>query len=116
MAVHIGWFSVLFTILPDRLLACNWLAWQSRLRGYCRNQDELNRMSATDRNQDEFAQNVCDFVLTNVLILSKSSFSLVPALFNPNTVVYTPFWHQPLANWTVVPQSLVDAHTKNIQT
>lgn len=56
------------------------------------------------------------FVNADVLILSKSSFSLVPALFNLNTVIYTPFWHKPLDGWTVVPQSLADMHMKNIKT
>lgn len=52
------------------------------------------------------------FITADMLVMSKSSFSLVPALFkNRNqAVVYTPFWHKPLAHWTVVPQSLVDAH------
>ena len=54
------------------------------------------------------------FITADIFIMSKSSFSLVPALFNHNTVVYTPFWHQPLAHWTAVPQKLVDAHTKNV--
>jgi len=39
----------------------------------------------------------------DVLILSKSSFSIVPALFNrKGVVVYTPFWVEPLAHWTRV--------------
>jgi len=39
----------------------------------------------------------------DVLILSKSSFSIVPALFNRHgVVVYTPFWVQPLPHWRVV--------------
>mmetsp|Transcript_38964 Transcript_38964/g.94205 ORF Transcript_38964/g.94205 Transcript_38964/m.94205 type:complete len:457 (-) Transcript_38964:460-1830(-) len=39
---------------------------------------------------------------SDVVILSRSSFSMVPAIFsqalspNPTTVVYTPFWHDPL--------------------
>ena len=38
---------------------------------------------------------------SDVVILSRSSFSLVPAVLSlPNTtVVYTPFWHKPLAHW-----------------
>jgi hypothetical protein len=43
----------------------------------------------------------------DVLVLSKSSFSLVPALWNPNTVLYTPFWHAPLSSWTTVDAHLV---------
>lgn len=39
----------------------------------------------------------------DVLILSKSSFSIVPALFNRRgVVVYTPFWVRPLAHWRVI--------------
>ena len=38
-----------------------------------------------------------------VLILSKSSFSIIPALFNVHgTIVYTPFWVPPLPSWRVV--------------
>lgn len=42
-----------------------------------------------------------------ILVMSKSSFSLVPAMLNPNKVIYTPFWHEPLPNWTVIPSELV---------
>jgi hypothetical protein len=35
----------------------------------------------------------------DVLVLSPSSFSFVPALFNVNTVIYKPFWHAPLPGW-----------------
>ena len=52
------------------------------------------------------------FVKADVLILSKSSFSFVPALFNQNTIVYTPFWHKPLLEWNVVSQNIVAAHLK----
>ena len=41
------------------------------------------------------------------LILSKSSLSLVAGLLSSaSQVVYTPFWHQPLANWTVISREL----------
>jgi len=44
-----------------------------------------------------------EMMTADVLILSKSSFSIVPALFNrKGVVVYTPFWVQPLGHWTVV--------------
>jgi hypothetical protein len=43
----------------------------------------------------------------DTLILSKSSFSLVAGLLSSAAqVVYTPFWHQPLANWTVISREL----------
>jgi hypothetical protein len=39
---------------------------------------------------------------SDIAILSKSSFSLVPALMSKGTIVYTPFWHPPLPNWDIV--------------
>jgi hypothetical protein len=47
-------------------------------------------------------------VLTaDTLILSKSSFSLVAGLLSSaDQVIYTPFWHEPLANWTAVSREL----------
>ena len=41
-------------------------------------------------------------VTKDVLILSRSSFSFVPAILSRGIVVYTPFWHQPLPSWEVV--------------
>lgn len=42
------------------------------------------------------------------VVMSKSSFSLVAAMLNPNQVIYTPFWHKPLPNWIVVSDEIVD--------
>jgi hypothetical protein len=73
------------------------------------------------------------FVTADILVLSKSSFSLVPALLrsiiasknssgsspgNDNDnhdgmVIYTPFWHQPLSGWTIVRQDLVQRYNIN---
>ena len=35
----------------------------------------------------------------DVLIISRSSFSYLAALFNRGTVIYFPFWHKPLKDW-----------------
>jgi hypothetical protein len=43
----------------------------------------------------------------DVLVMSKSSFSLVPAVFSAGEVIYTPFWHNPLSTWNIVPESIV---------
>ena len=44
-------------------------------------------------------------IAADVLILSKSSFSHVPAMFNRHgTVVYTPYWTQPLPGWDILPK------------
>lgn len=40
-----------------------------------------------------------DIITSKVFVMSKSSFSYVPALFNSGQIVYTPFWHKPLNNW-----------------
>lgn len=40
-----------------------------------------------------------DFVTADVLIMSRSDFSMVPAMVARGTVVYTPFWHHALRRW-----------------
>ncbi len=45
---------------------------------------------------------------SDVIILSRSSFSLVPAIMTKGKVVFTPFWHQPLPNWDVVEETFVN--------
>eukprot|EP00934_Nitzschia_sp_Nitz4_P006033 Nitzschia sp. Nitz4//scaffold191_size41780//34025//34756//NITZ4_007476-RA/size41780-processed-gene-0.37-mRNA-1//1//CDS//3329540208//6023//frame0 len=54
-------------------------------------------------------------IQSDVVILSRSSFSLVPAILSKGTVVYTPFWHKPLAHWDVVEDSLVNESTKILE-
>jgi len=47
-------------------------------------------------------------MVADLLILSKSSFSFVPALLNPHgRVIYTPLWHEPLLQWTIVDDDLL---------
>lgn len=40
-----------------------------------------------------------DMIHADVLILSKSSFSFVPAFYNKRCVIYHPFWHKKLHDW-----------------
>jgi hypothetical protein len=51
----------------------------------------------------------------DTLIMSKSSFSLVPAAFNEGTVIYTPFWHKPLEAWTKVPENIASQTAKEVE-
>jgi len=37
----------------------------------------------------------------DVFVMSKSSFSYVAGLYNTKTVIYMPFWHQPLSSWQI---------------
>ena len=53
----------------------------------------------------------------DVFILSKSSFSFVPAILasthkNKTRIVYTPFWHSPLPGWDVVTSKEMDRFLK----
>jgi hypothetical protein len=41
-------------------------------------------------------------VMADVAILSRSSFSFVPAVVSKGTVVYTPFWYKPIRGWDTV--------------
>ena len=47
-------------------------------------------------------------VTKDVIILSRSSFSLVPAILSRGVVVYTPFWHNPLPTWEVVNEQFMN--------
>lgn len=47
-------------------------------------------------------------VSADVLIMSKSGFSHVPAIFNDHgQVIYTPYWSEPVPGWIVVPKKKV---------
>ena len=39
------------------------------------------------------------FVNANVLVLDKSSFGYVAGLYNPNTVIYNPYWDKQYSKW-----------------
>ena len=51
----------------------------------------------------------------NVAILSISSFSYVPAIINPNTVVYTRYRHLPLPSWEIVEQHESDKEKRSVR-
>ena len=38
-------------------------------------------------------------VLSNWLVMAKSSLSYCAAILNPNNIIYDPFQHAPLENW-----------------
>jgi hypothetical protein len=48
------------------------------------------------------------FLVSDVVILSRSSFSFVPALMTRGIVVFTPFWHKPLPGWDIVDEVFVN--------
>jgi hypothetical protein len=48
-----------------------------------------------------------DFVTADVFIMSRSDFSLVPAMVAKGIVVYTPFWHHSLRRWKRIGKSIM---------
>jgi len=51
-----------------------------------------------------------DILNADVYIMSKSSFSLVPALFSTaSKIIYTPFWHEGHPNWIRVSNDIMNA-------
>jgi hypothetical protein len=47
-------------------------------------------------------------ISSDVLIMSRSGFSYVPAALTKGIVVYTPFWHDPLPGWEIVDDKLMN--------
>jgi hypothetical protein len=48
-----------------------------------------------------------EFVTADVMIMSRSDFSMVPAMVAQGTVVYTPFWHHSLRRWKRVSKTIM---------
>jgi hypothetical protein len=58
------------------------------------------------------------FVTADVVILSRSDFSMIPAVVAMGQVVYTPFWHEPIRGWDRVPKDIMietDAETERLR-
>lgn len=54
-------------------------------------------------------------VTADYIVLSKSSFSFVPAILNPNaTVIYTPFMQMKLPRWKAVSKGIMENSTKRV--
>lgn len=54
-------------------------------------------------NTEQTLTALAHFMSADVFMMSKSTFSSVPAFYNPNCVLYTPFYHGHLKNWIVLP-------------
>ena len=49
------------------------------------------------------------FIVSDVVIMSRSDFSMIPGIVARGTIVYTPFWHVPLRHWEIVDQETMKA-------
>jgi len=55
-----------------------------------------------------------NMIMSDILVLSNSAFSYVPAVLNRNAqVIYSPFWHSKLANWTSVSSDILKRTNKD---
>lgn len=61
--------------------------------------DIFNSLNATIVSAGDILTTFEHLTKADILITSKSSFSYLSALYNQNTVLYTPFWHKPLCTW-----------------
>jgi hypothetical protein len=43
-----------------------------------------------------------NMISSDILVMSKSSFSYVAALMHPGPVIYEPFWHRPMSHWHIM--------------
>ena len=58
--------------------------------------------------EDDLASIWRTFISADVVILSRSDFSMIPAVLSMGQVVYTPFWHPPIRGWDRVPKEIMD--------
>lgn len=56
----------------------------------------------TDNRSKDLLVAWSHFISADIFIMAVSSFSHVPALFNPKCVLYQPMTHAPLGNWIVI--------------
>lgn len=74
-----------------------------RNRGY-----EVN----TDSSLKEMWQ---EFVSADVFIMSRSDFSMVPAMVAKGVVIYTPFWHHSVRRWKRASTSIMNQTDEETQ-
>jgi hypothetical protein len=65
-------------------------------------------------NTEQTITALAHLMSADVFMMSKSSFSALPALYNPNCVLYTPFYHGHMKKWIVLPSDFNLETTKEI--
>lgn len=54
-----------------------------------------------------------ELINSDIFIMSRSSFSYVPAIYNKNILIYHPFWHGKFENWLDVTDENFEEQLKN---
>ena len=62
---------------------------------------DISRPSELHLNGDPLVA-LQDMIASDILVMSKSSFSYVAALINQRSVIYEPFWHRPMSHWHIM--------------
>ncbi len=70
--------------------------------------DEFYERGYTVHVDENLASFWRTFILADVVILSRSDFSMIPAVCATGRVVYTPFWHPAIRGWDHVPTKIME--------
>ncbi|MDB5036560.1 MAG: hypothetical protein JWQ35_88 [Bacteriovoracaceae bacterium] len=62
--------------------------------------DEIRNLDLEFHLDRDLPYTLSHMMKADILFISKSSFSYLAGLYNPNRVFYIPFWHSPAAHWT----------------
>jgi hypothetical protein len=77
--------------------------------------DIFHEKGYTVNLEDDLASIWRTFISADVVILSRSDFSMIPAVLSIGQVVYTPFWHPPIRGWARVPKEIMDQTDAELQ-
>lgn len=60
----------------------------------------------------DFSESWLDMINADIFVMSKSTFSMVPAIYNSNMVIYHPFFFNPLKSWISAKDSNFESSIK----
>lgn len=72
--------------------------------------DEFRALGCDLRLDADIGETWVEMMRADVLVMSMSGFSWVPALYNPNLVLYAPCWYMRLEPWVDSSDPQLDAH------
>jgi hypothetical protein len=70
--------------------------------------DEFKQKGYELHIEEEIANVWTAAMTADVFIMSRSDFSVVPAVLTKATVIYTPYWDKPLRSWHVVDKDVLE--------
>ena len=64
--------------------------------------DIFNNMNVKIIANEDVLTTLDYIIRADILVMCKSSFSYIAGLYNKNIVLYTDFWHNPMAHWEII--------------